>query len=341
MDGQGFEDHVSLSSVCVAGLGTQVSRLAGVTAGWRLTSTSTLWRSSVDLAQIAQEFPKRLCVIGGQSGRARDAPVIAAGLLLDAAGWEPLPSIPTSRLDCAAAAFAGNVYVIGGRLSGSSAALGTVEQVNLGTRQWSSAPCLMVPRVCCAAAVLGGVVFAVGGCGDSEVETLASVEGMASGQCWNPVGGLPTSRFRCAAATAQGSLYVFGGMNSVCRCLDTAERYGLGEWQQLPPMRTRRASCVAASVCDALLVAGGFADWTTHDTVERLDLVTNMWEEVAHMRYPRRDFAAAVVGTVLVLGGTSFGKLTSSVERWDGKSWEAVAPLPCARRGCVAAATWC
>ena len=74
-------------------------------------------------------------------------------------------------------------------------------------------------------------------------------------------------------------------------------------------------------------------DYATSNSVERYDLATNAWEDVAPMARVREDLGVAVLdGKLYAVGGYSDnegGDILSSVERYDPAldAWEAVAPM--------------
>merc|ERR1711915_1122780 len=71
---------------------------------------------------------------------------------------------------------------------------------------------------------------------------------------------MPAARDGCAAVEFQGRLVVLGGTNG-SKSLDLVHMFdpssGLGEWQTMPPMTTRRDYCGAAVLGGCMYVFGG------------------------------------------------------------------------------------
>ena len=141
-------------------------------------------------------------------------------------------------------------------------------------------------------------------------------------------------------------LLVFGGHDSKAEFLNSLERYdpATNEWEEeaVSPMPTARASWadVGTAMLDGkLYVAGGQseADLAASNLVERYDLATKSWEEVAPMGTARQAHSMAVLdGKPFAVGGSNGDDgWLSSVERYDpaANAWEAVAPMAAARRG--------
>ena len=145
-------------------------------------------------------------------------------------------------------------------------------------------------------------------------------------------------------------MVVIGGDNNDGECLNSLERYdpSTNEWEEeaVAPMPSARTYVGMAVLDGKLYMAGGRseadgeADLATFNLVERYDLTTKAWEEVAPMAEARYAHAVAVLeGKLYAVGGhnnvaINVGASLSSVERYDPatNAWEAVAPMATARR---------
>eukprot|EP00927_Polykrikos_kofoidii_P032255 TRINITY_DN27538_c0_g1_i1.p1 TRINITY_DN27538_c0_g1~~TRINITY_DN27538_c0_g1_i1.p1 ORF type:complete len:610 (+),score=135.11 TRINITY_DN27538_c0_g1_i1:185-2014(+) len=252
----------------------------------------------------------------------------------DSVRWEPQPSMKTPRSDCAAAAFGGQVYILGG-IDDDGSPLASVERFDPALRAWQSSPPMLGPRRGCAAAAGGGRLFAIAGCDDGGI--LASVEFFEPGDIsrsdtgiWRQAPPLRTRRSFCAAAMLAGSLCVVGGKgatgDSCGPALDSAERLDVhvavnalgatlgGEscglntisgsgWESLPAMLSPRYACAAAAAAGHLCALGGFAsmgegvgDGTSlMATAECLRLGDEVWSALPSMRLRRGVLAVVAV----------------------------------------------
>lgn len=112
-------------------------------------------------------------------------------------------------------------------------------------------------------------------------------------------------------------------------------------WQDDSGVPTARFAAAAAVLDNKILVMGGFKVRDT-DVTEVYDASSHSWSRPKELQLsrPRSECAAAVRdGCVYLVGGTSRGEELCLSERFDGKGWEKVSPLPLARAGCGAAVT--
>eukprot|EP00929_Paragymnodinium_shiwhaense_P069057 TRINITY_DN34841_c0_g3_i1.p1 TRINITY_DN34841_c0_g3~~TRINITY_DN34841_c0_g3_i1.p1 ORF type:complete len:687 (+),score=140.13 TRINITY_DN34841_c0_g3_i1:187-2247(+) len=106
-----------------------------------------------------------------------------------------------------------------------------------------------------------------------------------------------------------GRVYVCGGSADGIEVLDTGEYYSTASltWEKLPSMNQRRCDASALVVGGHLYVCGGCDGETSLNrvlqSVERLNLASNRWEELPPMLFARRGAAAGVISGKLYLCG--------------------------------------
>ncbi len=148
----------------------------------------------------------RLYIVGG----VRSSGVLARvsyALDLREHRWSALAG-PTPREHLAAAALAGRVYAVGGRLAGVDTNLDLVE--SLRARTWAKAAPVPEARGGTGAAAAGGRLVSVGG--EAPSGTLAAVFAFspASGS-WTRLPDLPTPRHGLAVVGIGTRVYAIGG----------------------------------------------------------------------------------------------------------------------------------
>lgn len=121
------------------------------------------------------------------------------------------------------------------------------------------------PRYATAAASVDGAVFIAGGItrtGAGDV-TVAAVEAYDPGdRAWTRCSPMPTARSFAAAAALDGRLYVFGGLDTSGRALDTVEAYDprTDSWSTCPPMEAPLSRLAAVTHGHRTIVVTGGLD---------------------------------------------------------------------------------
>ncbi|KAK9809825.1 hypothetical protein WJX73_010563 [Symbiochloris irregularis] len=217
--------------------------------------------------------------------------------------WTVGPPLPPM------AGVSGNLYMLGGRCSGSeglkSTQLARVEVQSVECLHISDSiqPCwrdlapMLTSRASHAAAALGSCLYAIGG--QSGAATMSSVEQLdVLTASWHPVSPMKSGRKYCCAASLDGRVYVAGGVDHARVQLPTVEAYDPreGRWQAVAPMSCGRSSCGMAALCGSLFVVGGHGQCgVVHDTVEMYDPAANAWLPRAPMGHARCSMALEVL----------------------------------------------
>lgn len=116
---------------------------------------------------------------------------------------------PRPREHLAAAALAGRVYAIGGRLAGYDTNLATVEEYDPRARAWQAQPGLPDPRGGTGAAAIAGRIVSIGG--ESPGGTQASVWALRPGGRWSRLPDLPTPRHGVGVVALGGRVWAVAG----------------------------------------------------------------------------------------------------------------------------------
>ena len=109
---------------------------------------------------------------------------------------------------------------------------------------------------------------------------------------------LPFCISEMATVSYKGNVILIGGANEKGQTLNTVVMYDVktGNIKMLPCLNHKRAQCAAVICGNVIVVAGGY-DYETKSylqSVECLDLNTNVWRELAPMT-TKRGFATAVL----------------------------------------------
>jgi serine/threonine protein kinase/N-acetylneuraminic acid mutarotase len=194
-----------------------------------------------------------------------------------------------------------------------------------------------------AAAVLllvAGGVFLVTSRDTGEKQATTSNQPTAEPTpTWEPIADARVARDAVAATQADGTIWVFGGMDADNRVSGKHEGYdpAIDSWKSGEDLPVPVQHAMAVTWQDTPVVLGG---WRTDganakvatDKVWRV--VNSRWTELPPRPEPRAAGAAAVVGDkIIVTGGVNAaGDLLNSTEVFDGTSWKPGAPIPTPRQ---------
>eukprot|EP00928_Gymnodinium_smaydae_P088615 TRINITY_DN72681_c0_g1_i1.p1 TRINITY_DN72681_c0_g1~~TRINITY_DN72681_c0_g1_i1.p1 ORF type:complete len:418 (-),score=79.13 TRINITY_DN72681_c0_g1_i1:73-1326(-) len=309
--------------------------LAGLAAARSCAAVSRSLHRGVGLK------PPRLYAIGGLDGSRS----LADGERYDdrSQRWEAIAPMLTPRSNLVACAWEGSLYAIGGTDGGQ--VLGALERFVEAENRWESLPEMPTPRSGMAAAVCNGSLYVIGG--REGFRSLGTVERFEIAErSWEPLPPMEVSRRFLAATVLSGRLYAVGGEDDAFAALATAERLTLDAeavWEHLPPMPTRRRGLAAAALRGRLFaVGGGQAAAAQKSTalmvVECFDAVIGAWETLPVLPAPRVFLAAAALsGSLFVLGGSDGSQAHRSVDRLVAGTWKSMRPMD-TRRAFFAAA---
>jgi serine/threonine protein kinase/N-acetylneuraminic acid mutarotase len=156
---------------------------------------------------------------------------------------------------------------------------------------------------------------------------------------WRPIADARVAREGAAATQADGTIWIFGGMDANNRVSGDHEGFdpGIDSWKRGESLPVPVQHAMSVTWKDTPVVLGG---WRTEGTDSKVAtdrvwrVVSSRWAELPPLMQPRAAAAAAVVDDrIIVTGGVDAdGKLLNSTEIFDGNSWTLGAPMPTPRQ---------
>jgi serine/threonine protein kinase/N-acetylneuraminic acid mutarotase len=216
--------------------------------------------------------------------------------------WQTQPPLPIPLHHATAAAYRGEVVVIGGATDTLAEASNKVFAFRNGN--WEELPALQHARAAAAAAVVGDKLVVVGGQDDKQLVKPTEV---FDGESWTQAADLPTPREHLAAVSDDVYVYAVGGRNlSADENSPAFQRFNpaSGTWDDLPDMPTPRGSYGAAMMDGRVVTVGGEEPTRVLATVEMYDITNKKWSTQAPINTPVHGQAVAAVGSTLYcIGG--------------------------------------
>ena len=216
--------------------------------------------------------------------------------------WQPQPPLPIPLHHATAAAYRGEVVVIGGASETLAEASNKVFAFRDG--KWVELPALQHARAAAAAAVVGDKLVVVGGQNDKQLVAPTEV---FDGQAWTQAADLPTPREHLAAVSDGVYVYTVGGRNLSSDENSAAfERFdpASGNWEKLADMPTARGSYGAAFIEGRIVAVGGEEPTRVLATVEMYDIANGKWTHGGADQYSGHGQVVAAVGSTLYcIGG--------------------------------------
>ena len=206
---------------------------------------------------------------------------------------------------------------------------------------------IVVAAVAVAAVVLlvAGGIYLVSSSRDTRNAAPAPSQPTVEPQpTWQPIADARVARDAVAATQADGTIWVFGGMDADNRVSGRHEGYdpAIDSWKSGEDLPVPVRHAMAVTWQDTPVVLGGWRTEGTNSTVATdkvWRVVNSRWTELPPLLQPRAAAAAAVVGDrIIVTGGVGAdGNLVNTTEIFDGSSWKLGAPLPTPRQMLAAA----
>jgi N-acetylneuraminic acid mutarotase len=216
--------------------------------------------------------------------------------------WETLPPLPIPLHHATAAAFRGEVVVLGGATDTVADASNKVFAFRDG--KWEELPSLQHARAAPGAAVVDDKLVVVGGQNDKQLVPQTEV---FDGESWTSAADLPTPREHMAAVSDGVYMYTVGGRAlSADENMAAFERFDpeAGTWEKLKDLPTPRGSFGAALIDGRIVTVGGEEPTRVLPTVEMYDISTGKWSTQAPINTPvHGEVVAGVDSTVYTIGG--------------------------------------
>ena len=271
--------------------------------------------------------------------------LVAPSLSARAQSWADGPPMGRARANAAVAVLGGELYVIGGENT-TGQPLGVVERYDPVAEAWETVESLREERHSAAASILNGKILLMGGSVDDGEATDDVEIYVPHENDWESFDSMEEERKGLASAVLGGLVFALGGGRgetflTTCEAFDPVrdDWYPYPEWALYPG----RASFGAATVGDAVYMAGGFSQFGPIDLFEHYTLSGGS-TALAPLSAPRGSLAlvstgGALGGGLFAIGGEDTNGVLATVERYDieQNTWEPGAPLQTARKGAVAA----
>ncbi len=254
--------------------------------------------------------------------------------------WVTRSPMPTVRLEMAAAAMDGQVYVVGGMDAGG-VALTTVEAYDVATDAWSAAPEHPAAIHHPMAAVLDGVLYVAGGYGEGSSATRRVHRLGQDG--WEAVARLPLARAAGTMVALGGRLLLAGGVGLEGGLAREMLAYDpvADAWSVLDGPPTPREHLGGAIVEGRFLTVGGRIGREHVGVVEAWDSATATWEALPDMPTARAGLGVTATcdGGLVAIGGEDIRGVAdgtfAAAEAYDpsSRSWRRLPDLPIGRHG--------
>jgi N-acetylneuraminic acid mutarotase len=277
---------VALVTLAVPGNGDEKARPA-LTRAWISLRHATLERTEVAAARVG----RFIYVVGGFEKKSGGTTAAVERYDIVRNRWRRVRSMPVGLNHPAAAAYRGDVYVVGGYTGRGDlrGEVSTLYRYRPETNRWSRLPSAPTKRAALAVAVIRGKLYAAGGANASQgaLKTLEIYD--FKRRRWSPGPDMAVAREHLAGTGARGAFYVLAGRAAGQGNFKVAERYLPKErrWERLRDMRKPRGGIAAVSVGGRVVVFGGEEAAGTIEDVEQYDLATNRWTKLPDMRTPR------------------------------------------------------
>jgi N-acetylneuraminic acid mutarotase len=287
-DGNGNEDETARDSL---------------SSRWISLHPALLKRTEVAAVRIG----RFIYVVGGFEEKSRSTTAAVERYDITRNRWKRVRSMPVPLNHPAAAAYRGDVYVLGGYtgrgdLRGETSSLFRYDPER---NRWSRLPSAPTKRAALAAAVIGGKLYAAGGANSSAgaLKTLEIYDFRR--RRWSRGPDMSVAREHLAGTAAGGSFYVLAGRAAGQGNFTIAERYLPRErrWERLPDLRKARGGIAATSVGSRVVVFGGEELSGTIKEVEIYHPAQRRWTALPDLRTPRHG-----------LGGVSRGRRVFAIE---------------------------
>jgi DNA-binding CsgD family transcriptional regulator len=230
--------------------------------------------------------------------------------------WGTLAALPEARTQAAAVAYAGELYVFGGRTA--TAPVAPLLRYDAAGQGWVVGAAKPVPVSEAGAAVLGGRFIMPGGTLANGTPTDLVEAFDVQAERWVSLAALPRPLSRYALAAFEGRLYLFGGWDGqMARAEILAYTPGEDRWDEVGRFPAARVAASAALLNDAIYVVGG-----RDSKDEPLASVLIFHPSIGMREGPALPHAepqpsvAALGNTLYLVGSENTARLEAQEQRW-------------------------
>lgn len=279
---------------------------------WEYRSSMPTARQGMATAVLGD----KIYVIGGAPFGHNALTVVEAYDVVQDAWTTDIASLHHARTAAAAAAFAGKIYVFGGRDHNQLVA--QVEVYDPASNQWSVISQLPTPREGLAAAVMDSAIWLIAGSTFQMNSDIVERYYPHSNQ-WDTLPyQLNQGRVAAVAGMLNGELYVFGGY--YFGPLTSYEKFIPGQgWVTSGNMLYACGAAAGAAAGNQMWIEGGENQSGILSNVQYLG--DGSWHQGPSMQTPRYKLSVAYVNnTLFAIGGQTghqAGSVTNTVEALD------------------------
>lgn len=278
--------------------GTQIVAGTGATTPVTLAHGLNWFSVRDNTTQLASDSGTAICSGEGTPSLWGIGMAFWNGSICDPA-WVAKASMPTARGNASTATLNNKIYVFGGTSGG------TVEEYDPATNSWATRTSMLTPRALAGAATVGTKIYIIGGYDAGGVNSTKNEEYSPMSDTWATKLPLLTAEFGTPAVTVGTKIYYMSYV--VTRVYDPS----LNTWTTKLAIPSGRRDTAAVAVGTDIYVLGGnycsnINMWTTCNTNEKYDTLTNTWSTKASMgtyMYLEGHTAAVVNGKIYVTGG--------------------------------------
>jgi len=252
--------------------------------------------------------------------------------------WHKAADMPTPRIAAQAAVVSGDIYVLGGyneiKVRGEKYKK-IVEVYHTRTDTWMRQPDMPTRRSNFEVSAVGGKIYAIGGeVFNKQLGMRVSTDIVEAydpvTERWRKRVNMPTKRHRFDTPVVNGKIYAIGGEITPIaggglaeRFITTIEVYNpkTDRWRKLPDMPMFKFAFSTVGIDKEIYTIGGHS---LNNGTQRLasvdvyDPVLNRWRAIPPMPTAKTTVAAAVNGTIYVLGGfITSTRFSPTVEAFD------------------------
>lgn len=281
---------VCFAAACGGGSGS------ASTKRWTALHKSLVTRSEVGATRIG----RFAYVVGGFTNDASHPTTAAVERYdLEKDRWQRVHDMPVPLNHTAAAAYHGDLYVMGGYsgANGLSKPVASLYRYHPATDRWSQLPSAQSARAAHTMVAIGDSLWVAGGARDGKaLKTLETYHFPSREWAFGP--NMKTAREHLTGAATGGYFYVLGGRARGKGNFKVAERYDprKNRWERLPAMNHARGGIACGVVHGKIVVFGGEEAGGTIARVERFDPATRRWTRLPDMKTPRHGLGGVARG---------------------------------------------
>ena len=255
--------------------------------------------------------------------------------------WEVRETpMPSQRVDFAASAVNGKIYLIGGIVwdewPRNGKVLRTVEEYDPATNRWQHREGMRIGRSNLASSVVNGKIYAIGGSVQVGWKRKHVEQFDPATDTWETKADILAPRSNFSPSVVDGKIYVVGGADD-----GSAEAYNpiADSWEDKAMMPKQRWWFATSAVDGKIYAIGGVkwnpeVKWNPKEkylrTVEVYDPATDTWEKRADMPTARCCLSANTVNGIIYAIGGSNRRWLPTVEAYNPatNTWEQMADMP-------------